>query len=253
MVFDGVFERHPKLTVLMSELGIDWLAPTGRAWTRWHRPERAPSSSASTRSPLRPSEYVRRNIRLSPLPAPHESPVATLEALPEVAGVLVRLPALRGQLGPASSTTTRNSRRSTTPCATRFLSGNIAASYALHGRPAVSHRRRPRSTSCSDGGGSTTTRATSTSSRTAHRGRALHVPDRHRHHRLRRVRPFRPAWAGRGHGLADRPPHQQSVSAPAQRSQRPRRRARAVTRRPSRPTSSSRRSSRASRRSPRRS
>ena len=25
MVFDGVFERHPKLTVVVEEVGVDWL------------------------------------------------------------------------------------------------------------------------------------------------------------------------------------------------------------------------------------
>jgi hypothetical protein len=34
--------------------------------------------------PLSPAEYVRRNIRVTPLPVNHESPVAALEVLPEV-------------------------------------------------------------------------------------------------------------------------------------------------------------------------
>ena len=87
------------------------------------------------RLPLRPSEYVRRNIRLSPLPAPHESPVATHRGAP------------RGRR--CSRPTTRTSRAIRNPLehydkelaslddAMRdgFLSGNIAASYALMGDP----------------------------------------------------------------------------------------------------------------------
>ena len=34
--------------------------------------------------PLRPSEYVRRNVRVTPLPHAHESPLPTLAVLPEV-------------------------------------------------------------------------------------------------------------------------------------------------------------------------
>jgi hypothetical protein len=34
--------------------------------------------------PLTPLEYVQRNIRVTPLPVAHESPSATLAALPEV-------------------------------------------------------------------------------------------------------------------------------------------------------------------------
>ena len=37
------------------------------------------------RWPLTPREYVERNVRISPIPAPHESPLALMEQVPGVA------------------------------------------------------------------------------------------------------------------------------------------------------------------------
>ena len=78
-----MFERHPNLTVVVEEVGIDWLphlltaidlsiGRTGR------RPARRPSTGRATSSsgdsyhlPLAPVEYVRRQVRVTPLPATH--------------------------------------------------------------------------------------------------------------------------------------------------------------------------------------
>jgi uncharacterized protein len=46
MVFGGVFERHPRLTLLVSEFGVDWLPFTVRPWTDGPGP--APRCSATT-------------------------------------------------------------------------------------------------------------------------------------------------------------------------------------------------------------
>ena len=134
MVFDGVFERHPKLTVLMSELGIDWLAPTVARMDAMASPGASALVIGEYALPLRPSEYVRRNIRLSPLPAPHESPVATIEALPEVPVFSSDYPHFEGNSDPVEH---YDKELASLDDAMRdgFLSGNIAASYALMGDP----------------------------------------------------------------------------------------------------------------------
>ena len=56
--------------------------------------------------------------------------------------------------------------------------------------------------------------------RSAHRGRPLLVPHRHRRHRLRGVRARRLLRPRRSDGVADRPPHAQPVPASAQRHER---------------------------------
>ena len=68
MIFDGVFERHPKLVVLVEELGIEWLPEFLR------RIDSLASSNGLTQKttyelPLVPSEYMRRQVRVSALPA----------------------------------------------------------------------------------------------------------------------------------------------------------------------------------------
>ena len=33
LVYDGLLERHPQLTVVVEEVGIDWLPHLSRPWT----------------------------------------------------------------------------------------------------------------------------------------------------------------------------------------------------------------------------
>jgi predicted TIM-barrel fold metal-dependent hydrolase len=83
LVFGGVFERHPTLTLLICEFGIDWLPFTVR-----NMEGRGPAGAALLGDydlPLTPTEYVRRNVRVSPLPSPAQLPLDALAALPEVA------------------------------------------------------------------------------------------------------------------------------------------------------------------------
>ena len=79
LAFDGVFERHPRLTVIVEEVGISWLPHllhaldqgVGRATDHVlrdgsFRPDFAGSAYSL---PLAPSEYLQRQVRVTPLVA----------------------------------------------------------------------------------------------------------------------------------------------------------------------------------------
>ena len=67
MVFGGVFERHPTLTLLFCELTVGWFP-----YTVEHMDSRIAGEvtlfTGKYPYPLLPSEYVRRNIRITPTP-----------------------------------------------------------------------------------------------------------------------------------------------------------------------------------------
>ena len=84
MVLGGVFERHPNLTVVFAEHGIDWITPATFRLDALAAPGLSPLLVGEYKLPLSPAEYVRRNVRVTPLPVAHESPVGTLEFLPTV-------------------------------------------------------------------------------------------------------------------------------------------------------------------------
>jgi len=84
MVLGGVFERHPKLTVLFAEHGIDWITPATFRMDALAQPGLSPLLIGKYKWPLTPAEYVRRNIRVTPLPVAHELPNPTLDFLPDV-------------------------------------------------------------------------------------------------------------------------------------------------------------------------
>ncbi len=84
MVFGGVFERHPTLTVLFAEHGIDWIIQATARMDQLAAPGVSPLLLDDHKLPLSPGEYVSRNVRVTPLPVGHESPIPALEALPTV-------------------------------------------------------------------------------------------------------------------------------------------------------------------------
>jgi predicted TIM-barrel fold metal-dependent hydrolase len=84
MVLGGVFERHPALTVVFAEHGIDWITPATFRMDAIAQPGLSPLLIGEYKWPLAPAEYVKRNIRVTPLPVAHELPNSTLEFLPEV-------------------------------------------------------------------------------------------------------------------------------------------------------------------------
>lgn len=80
MALDGLFERHPRLIVLVEEVGIDWLphllttldVSIGHTPTELRDEHYRPShlTFGGTYSlPLTPSEYLRRQVRVTPLAA----------------------------------------------------------------------------------------------------------------------------------------------------------------------------------------
>ena len=77
LVFDGVLERHPKLTVVVEEVGISWLphlvSVIDHAVGRDKRTQLADGefrpdfAGAAYKLPLAPSEYLRRQVTVTPL------------------------------------------------------------------------------------------------------------------------------------------------------------------------------------------
>src|SRR5437764_3156273 len=95
MVFDGVFERHPSLTVVVEEVGIDWLPHLVAALdgSIGHKPEvlvdeeYRPSHlvmGETYRLPLAPVDYLRRQVRVTPLPAAHALEPVMRQVPPEI-------------------------------------------------------------------------------------------------------------------------------------------------------------------------
>ncbi len=84
MVLGGVFERHPTLTVVFAEHGIEWITSTTFRLDMLATPGVSALVIPDYRLPLTPFEYVQRNIRVTPLPVAHESPVGTFDYLPSV-------------------------------------------------------------------------------------------------------------------------------------------------------------------------
>lgn len=133
MVFGGVFERHPRLTVLIAELGIGWVPYTVANMDGRATPESAVFLH-EYKLPLKPSEYVRRNVRITPLPNPGQLPFDLFDRLPGVAVFSSDIPHFEGNLTPVEFYAKELAR---TPADVRdgFLAGNIAEAYARMGDP----------------------------------------------------------------------------------------------------------------------
>jgi predicted TIM-barrel fold metal-dependent hydrolase len=78
MAYDGVFERHPRLTLVVEEVGIDWLPylfasldrSVGRHSELIGNVRRGPSLIGDTYDlPLAPTDYLRRQVRVTNLAA----------------------------------------------------------------------------------------------------------------------------------------------------------------------------------------
>lgn len=83
MVYSGAFEKHPTLTVLLAEVGVGWLpflhreiddriSPTAQLFLgKWNLP-------------MKPSEYLARNVRATPLNGGNDQPLPRIiDELPD--------------------------------------------------------------------------------------------------------------------------------------------------------------------------
>ncbi len=95
MIFDGLLERHPGLTVVVEEVGIDWLpvlvsalnASIGRLPDIISDGHRRPSNLVEGESytlPLAPVEYLQRQVRVTPLPTTHPIGPVLAQVPPEL-------------------------------------------------------------------------------------------------------------------------------------------------------------------------
>jgi predicted TIM-barrel fold metal-dependent hydrolase len=134
MVVGGAFERNPDLTLLISELGIDWLPRLASRLDGMAAGGASPLVLGEYTLPLSPSEYVRRNVRISPLPAPHEEPLRLMEHLPGVAVFSSDYPHFEGNGEPVPY---YDELFADLDGATReaFLGGSIAEAYDRMGDP----------------------------------------------------------------------------------------------------------------------
>lgn len=136
MVLGGVFERHPDLTIVFAEHGVDWIIPATFRMDALASPGLSPLLLGEYRLPMTPSEYVQRNIRVTPLPVEHESPLALLEHLPSVGIFSSDYPHFEGSGDPVGhydkhlADLPDDVRRS-------FLGDNLAECFARTGDPCV--------------------------------------------------------------------------------------------------------------------
>jgi len=66
MVTGAVFERHPELRLGVIELGADWIGPTAYRLDMWYRNSQFKTWNKLLSMP--PSEFIRRNVRVSAYP-----------------------------------------------------------------------------------------------------------------------------------------------------------------------------------------
>lgn len=83
MIYSGVFERHPTLTVLLAEVGVGWLP-----FLHHEIDDRISPIAAlflgDWKYPLKPSEYLARNVRATPLGGGNDQPLSRImDELPD--------------------------------------------------------------------------------------------------------------------------------------------------------------------------
>jgi predicted TIM-barrel fold metal-dependent hydrolase len=83
LIYSGVFERHPRLTLLLAEVGTGWLPYLFREIDDRISPV-AELFVGTWKLPLRPSEYLARNVRATPLDGGNDRPIAKIvQELPD--------------------------------------------------------------------------------------------------------------------------------------------------------------------------
>jgi predicted TIM-barrel fold metal-dependent hydrolase len=83
MVYSGAFEKHPKLTVMLAEVGVGWLPFLHREIDDRISPT-AQLFLGKWSLPLKPSEYLARNVRATPLNGGNDQPLPRIiDELPD--------------------------------------------------------------------------------------------------------------------------------------------------------------------------
>lgn len=135
LVYGGVFERHPSLTLLLAEVGTGWLPFV-------HREIDDRSSALAEiflgtyRLPLKPSEYLARNVRATPLAGGNDSPLPRImDDLPDDMIVFSSdFPHFEGFSDPKAHYAQALASVPEARCE-RFLGGSIADVYRRMGDP----------------------------------------------------------------------------------------------------------------------
>ena len=65
MITGGVFERHPTLRLGAIEVGSYWIGPLAETLDMWHANNHHFGKNKVIRLPMKPSDYIRRNVRVS--------------------------------------------------------------------------------------------------------------------------------------------------------------------------------------------
>lgn len=137
LIYSGVFERHPLLTVLLAEVGTGWLPYLMREIDDRISPT-AELFIGKYELPLEPSEYLARNVRATPLSAGNDQPITKImQELPDDMIVFSSdFPHFEGFTDPTGyyreALAELPSER-----VDRFLGGSIADVYARMGDPIV--------------------------------------------------------------------------------------------------------------------
>ena len=135
LIYGGVFERHPTLTLLLAELGTGWLPFLYREIDDRISPT-AELFLGKWTLPMKPSEYLARNVRATPLDGGNDHPLAKIMLeLPEDMIVFSSdFPHFEGFTDPIGHYA---EALAGVPCERldRFFGGSIADVYARMGDP----------------------------------------------------------------------------------------------------------------------
>jgi predicted TIM-barrel fold metal-dependent hydrolase len=137
LIYSGVFERFPALTLLLAEVGTGWLPYLFREIDD-RISQTAELFLGKWTLPLRPSEYLARNVRATPLSGGNDSPLAKIMSeLPEDMIVFSSdFPHFEGFTDPVAHYA-EALKELPAPRRERFLGGSIADVYRRMGDPIV--------------------------------------------------------------------------------------------------------------------
>ena len=135
MVYSGVFERFPQLTVLLAEVGTGWLPFLYREIDDRISPT-AELFLGKYRLPLKPSEYLARNVKATPLSGGNDQPLARIvaELPPEMLVFSTDFPHFEGFADPAGYFSGALAESSAAERAA-FAGGTMAGVFARMGQP----------------------------------------------------------------------------------------------------------------------